>query len=279
MPRTSRNHPKAPSAADNPKDAPDLSVLLKELQEIKSATVGRMQAQAVRDRFEMYRAVWHVTPDQIEAVRLALREFVDEDEAEEWAGAPEEKLKRIFSGTQIYEYLYYSELWRRLFGTQLEIVFMIDLWIRELGTSEEFRIVHLRQGRYYPDYSALINRVLLDSARFIEAQVREARVAEPRLQVERTLLRELQASWERQMAEARFMTETACLQVVEAFYYAYMERTLDAETTLRLKAEFATTGLPFVPIDRAVFRRLLRPRTDFLIGEIERQTERVPRPA
>jgi hypothetical protein len=254
-----------------------LEGLLDEVRGLKTAAVGRLQAQAVRDRFEMYGSLWKLTPEHLEAVRLSLTEFVDEDEVAEWAAAPEEKLRQVFATTRAYEYLYYSELWRQLFGKMVGIVFVIRLWIRELGVTEHFRLVHLRQGRYYPDFAALVNLVLMEGADFVEAEIRQAGEAAPKLRVEPAVARALHASWEQQLGEARFMRETACFQAVEALYYDYMQRAIEPKVKEQLAGEFAELGVPYVPVSRAVFRRLLRSRTDFLLAEIARRGAKVPR--
>ncbi|HKH47656.1 MAG TPA: hypothetical protein VKM72_23615 [Thermoanaerobaculia bacterium] len=246
-----------------------LEQIASDIRRLEETFSSRLRLQSVRDRYELYRWVTEITPDDVRAMRAGLHEFFEGDDLEKARMTNDEELARILFIQRAYEYLFYSVTWERLVGSYSDLEVRIDLWIRELGASEAFRVVHLRQGRYYPAFAKRVNRVLYRHGRFVMEEVERANAADARLKVDRATLKKLQAARQKQLDEARYMTETAFRQVVENLYFGYMERDLPPEVEDRLRGKFQQLGFPLILIDREEFTARLRGETDFLAGEIE----------
>lgn len=246
-----------------------LNQIASDLRRLEETFSSRLRLQSVRDRYELYRWVTEITPDDVRAMRAGLHEYFEGEDLEKARVTSDEELARILFTQRAYEYLFYSVTWERLVGSYSDLEVRIDLWIRELGTGEAFRLVHLRQGRYYPAFSRRVNRVLYRHGRFIEEEIERANAADARLKVDRATLKKLQAARQKQLDEALYMKETAFRQVVENLYFGYMERDLPSEAEERLRAKFQQLGFPLIPIDREEFTARLRGETGFLAAEIE----------
>jgi hypothetical protein len=246
-----------------------LEQVASDFHQLEETFSSRLRLQSVRDRYELYRWVNSINPDDVRAMRAGLHEFFEGEDLNKARTASDEELTRILFTQRAYEYLFYSVTWERLVGTYSDLEVRIDLWIRELGTTEAFRLVHLRQGRYYPAFSRRVNRVLYHSGRFIEEEVRRASELDAQLKVDKATLKKLQAARQKQLTDAQYMIETAFFQMVEELYFGYMERELNAEQQERLRQKFEQLGFPYVPIDREEFTAQLRRETAFLATEIE----------
>lgn len=254
-----------------------LEQIASDLHRLEDTFTSRLRLQSVRDRYELYRWVTEITPDDVRAMRAGLHEFFEGEDLGKARMSNDEELARILFAQRAYEYLFYSVTWERLVGSYADLEVRIDLWIRELGISEAFRLVHLRQGRYYPAFARRVNRVLYRYGRFVEEEVERANAADAQLKVDRGTLKRLQAARRKQLDEAQYMKETAFRQVIENLYFGYMERDLPREVEDRLRVQFRRLGFPLVLIDREEFTARLRSETDFLAAEIEAEENASPK--
>lgn len=120
-----------------------------------------------------------VSPESVETMKTQVLEAVPRFHLEEKSkgldpSQLETWMKKLVFFQRVYEYLFattsYSEWPRVLFAeSQEEKVLLESLrdeeysvlhWIHELVRDEDFRMVHLRQGEYYPKFALIIDRVL-----------------------------------------------------------------------------------------------------------------------
>ena len=235
--------------------------------------VRNLKLRSMRDRYEMYLRLTEMSTDALRAFKAGLHEFFDEEDLEEARRMNDDQLAGFLFMEKAYEYMYYSREWALVLGDYKTFDVELDLWVQQVGIYPAFRAVHLRQGMYYRDFARYVNRVLLESGRFIESETQRAHEADGDLRVSAKVKRELQQEREKQVKEARYCIETALFQVVDGLYWAHWSRKLEPEAKQRIQEVFSRHGHPLIPLSRAEFRRILRTETEFLVAEIEAHNE------
>lgn len=158
-----------------------------------AGTLDRLEAVAKRYERLQRITIWNerfsaletiITPDKLETMKTMIDEFV-------WKGYREYKLRnlgedgyelwlrKILVIQRIYEYMMMTTHlgeWPKTIqtGTSRPKLATKDLqdedyavvkWLRELVQVEDFRMVHYRQGAFYPNFSRIVNTVLLEVAK------------------------------------------------------------------------------------------------------------------
>lgn len=157
-----------------------------------SGALDRLEAVAKRYERLQRIAIWNerfstletiITPDKLETMKTMIDEFVWKEYREQQFRALgtdgfELWLRKILTIQRIYEYMMMTTHlgeWpetirtgksrpKRATKDLQDEDYAVVKWLRELVQVEDFRMVHYRQGAFYPNFSRLVNAVLLEMA-------------------------------------------------------------------------------------------------------------------
>lgn len=246
----------------------DLPALLREFADYRESRERFAALDAMKARYEFHDRINDITRDDIEATRANLSEFLefDDGEVERWQ-KPEQVYDLLYT-QRSYQYSFYSYGWEKLVPVEPAYRIRLNLWIRELAASPAFRVVHLRQGRYYPAFATRVNWILYSYGDFVRREVEAAEARDQERRLKADLLKPARELRAKQLEEAQGLTRLAFDQIVDDLYYSFMERELVPERLARLRKIFEDSGSPSIPLDRRTFREVLRPQTAFLEHEL-----------
>lgn len=117
-----------------------------------------------------------ITPEKLASMKAMIHEFIHPEylqllrkklSDQEY----EERLKSILMKQRIYEYLLFIHNYRDVFEAHTlfpDAYHASDRWLEELVSQRDFRMVHLRQGGFYPDFSSVVNAALIKVADRLE---------------------------------------------------------------------------------------------------------------
>lgn len=256
-----------------PAETHDLTDLVREFASFRARSEQFALLDAMRTRYEIHDRINDITRDDIEATRANLREFLEFDEEEFGRWQKPEQVYDLLYTQRAYQYSFYSYGWEQLAPVEPAFRLRMNLWIRELAVSKAFRIVHLRQGRYYPAFATRVNWILFTHGEFVRQEIEEAETRDRQRKPRADLLKASRELRAKQLEEANQLIRLAFDQIVDELYYGFMERELPPERLARLRAVFEGSSSPSIPLDRSTFRDVLRPQTDFLEHELSRLAE------
>lgn len=249
-------------------DSDQLSLLFQEFAAYRESRERFAAMDAMRARYEIHDRINDITRDDIEATRANLCEFLefDDGEVERWQ-KPEQVYDLLYT-QRAYQYSFYSYGWEKLAPAEPAYRLRMNLWIRELAVSKAFRVVHLRQGRYYPAFATRVNWILYSFGEFVRREVEAAETRDQERRLKADLVRHARELRAKQLEEAQGLARLAFDQIVDELYYSFMERELTPESLTRLRKIFEDSGSSSIPLDRGTFREVLRPQTAFLEHEL-----------
>ena len=117
-----------------------------------------------------------VTADTLASMKIIIDEFILPEYKFDLRrnlsdGEYDEKLKIILMKQRIYEYLLFVHNFQAAFPTKEvfpDAHAAAARWLRELVTDRDFRMVHMRQGVFYPNFTAKIQQTIRAEADRLE---------------------------------------------------------------------------------------------------------------
>ena len=115
-----------------------------------------------------------VNPAALESMKTMLEEFMTHEYSAQilrggGADTLDHRLKRLLMKQRVYEYLLFtSDLATINTGFFPDAGDAVERWLKELAYDHDFRMVHVRQGSYYPEFSEKVREAFLASAQAAE---------------------------------------------------------------------------------------------------------------
>lgn len=159
---------------DEQKQKPEPLTVEQRLQRIEESLASHFDLKITTQWMERYERLDDaVTKDSIKSMKAMIHEFITKEHSAEiliarGADGFDRWIEQLLITQRIYEYLLFVNGFIRAFPSPDRFPdgeFAARRWLRELCWRNEFRIVHIRQGGYYPDFTRVANKALLREAR------------------------------------------------------------------------------------------------------------------
>jgi len=194
MPKTTKSEPDNPLLPVMERIAVALERIGQSSDSLEKIAGAIDRLEAVAQRYERLQriAIWNeryatletiITPDKLETMKVMIDEFVWKEYREKQfrtlgLDGFEQWLRKILTIQRVYEYMMMTTHlgeWPETLRTKTsrpkrklkdlnDEDYAVVKWLREMVLDEDFRMVHYRQGAFYPRFSALINSALLEMA-------------------------------------------------------------------------------------------------------------------